>query len=139
MIKAYSFLFLFTVVSLFAQKNKTATYAGTFSTKNTSFVVGKIYLTSAPNPNEVKKTEDEKLVSNFLSVYPNPVTDVLNIRNTSENTIIEEVSLLTLDGKLVYRKKSTTSIIDVSFLNEGIYIVKIQTNNSLSSYKIIKT
>lgn len=137
MIKTYSVLLLFMVSFLFAQKNKTVTYAGTFSTKNTSFVVGKIYLTSVPK--EVKKTEEEQTFSNYLSVYPNPVTDLLNIKDTSENTIIEEVCILTLDGKLVYRKRSATTTIDVSFLNEGIYIVKIQTNHYLNSYKIIKT
>lgn len=62
--------------------------------------------------------ENNKNVS--FKVFPNPATDVLNISSSEE---VSNVSILSLDGKLV----STTSgkQVDVSNLKTGVYIYEV--------------
>ena len=65
-----------------------------------------------------------------LSVYPNPVKDVLTI-----NGIYSLVEIYDVYGKLVlsYDAKQT---INVSFLSNGIYFININTNNVITVKKI---
>lgn len=55
-------------------------------------------------------------------VFPNPASDVLNVVVEGE---LSNVSIATLDGKIV--KNSTTSTINVSDLNAGMYIYTVTT------------
>ncbi len=56
------------------------------------------------------------------SVYPNPATDVLNIKTTEE---IASVVITTTDGKTV--ATGNTSNINVASLNAGMYIYQLTT------------
>lgn len=56
------------------------------------------------------------------SVYPNPASDVLNIKSTEE---IEAVVISTMDGKVV--AEGTSSSVNVSELNAGIYLYTATT------------
>ncbi|MNR32334.1 hypothetical protein D3C85_1499100 [compost metagenome] len=56
------------------------------------------------------------------SVYPNPATDVLNIKTTEE---IASVVITTTDGKTV--ATGNTSSINVASLNAGMYIYQLTT------------
>ncbi len=58
-----------------------------------------------------------------FSIYPNPVSSVLNIQ-TEE--MVKQMEVYTLEGKLV--KESKENKIDVSPLPTGFYIVKILTS-----------
>lgn len=81
-----------------------------------------------------------------LKVYPNPATDNLNIELLSEEMIEEiDISIYNIGGKLVYinnrsvNSKSYTENIDISYLNKGIYIIKINSDlNSITRKLIIK-
>lgn len=67
-----------------------------------------------------------------ISVYPVPVTDVLNIN--AEN--VHQADVYGLDGKLIL--STNTNKIDVRNLNRGVYVVRvIQTNGATSNHKII--
>ncbi|MFD1061692.1 T9SS type A sorting domain-containing protein [Winogradskyella litorisediminis] len=68
-----------------------------------------------------------------LIVHPNPVYSTLNI---SSNSIISEVKIFDLLGKLVIETNETT--IDVSNLYEGVYLLKISGDNKSSIRKFIK-
>lgn len=72
-----------------------------------------------------------------LSVYPNPVFNVLNIHNNS-NLHIVKVNTYNQLGKLII-KSNSGSTINVSKLNKGIYFLKIKLSNGKTiSKKIIK-
>ncbi len=79
----------------------------------------------------VASVEDFTVTS---SVYPNPASTELNIQ------INEEVSLVTvttLDGKIV--SSSTSKTIDVSNLNQGLYIYQVTTaNGNVSTGTFVK-
>jgi hypothetical protein len=66
-----------------------------------------------------------------ISVYPNPVNSLLHIKN-GNGLNISNVSLIDLTGKTVYSSKNSNSI-DVSNLAKGIYIIKITSEDGLST------
>lgn len=69
-----------------------------------------------------------------VSLYPNPVNDILHIDTA------EEIKLVTVFGILGNKVLTSTSKeVNVSSLSKGIYIVKIQdADNNVSTKKIIK-
>ena len=72
--------------------------------------------------NTTASTED--VFANKFSVYPNPSSDVLNIRT---NEPIDKVELYNTIGQLIVAKKTTN--INISSLKTGIYILKIYSGN----------
>jgi len=73
-----------------------------------------------------------------FKLYPNPVSDILNISLGNEE--ITEISVINLLGQKVLSTKGGTGNItmDVSQLEAGTYIVQISTGSGKSSMKIIK-
>ncbi len=69
------------------------------------------------------------------SIYPNPVKNKLYIKST-EN--IQEVTLLTIDGRIVkqYAPYKSNLQIDVSSIFEGIYVLKVKQHRKLSNHLI---
>lgn len=79
--------------------------------------------------------------NNSLSVYPNPVVDILTIQNLSieGNAVIE---VLDVQGKVV----TTTQVagvygnynLDMKNVMSGVYIVRITSENSVQEARIVK-
>ena len=77
--------------------------------------------------------EDELLEQ--IAIYPNPVTDELNI--DLKNLIqLKQVSVYSLSGQLVLQTSKAN--INLGRLIAGFYIVHIETNKGLISKKLIK-
>ena len=76
-----------------------------------------------------------------FNVYPTPVTSELNILFTKHQEILY-IELFTVDGKKVISKQifgpSINFTIDVSLLERGIYLGRIQTNHKGHFFKILK-
>ncbi len=70
-----------------------------------------------------------------ISVYPNPATDYLTI-SSSDCYTINNVVIYDCQGRKVM--SSNNPQINVSGLNDGIYIVEIQTNRGVIKRKISK-
>jgi hypothetical protein len=79
-----------------------------------------------------------------ITISPNPVIDILNVElNNTAPTI--QMALYSIDGKKIFSSANEATSagniqhsIDVSFLNAGIYILKITSNSSDKTIKIIK-
>ena len=71
------------------------------------------------------------------SIYPNPVEDILNIKNKSQ---ISEISIYDLTGKLLRKENmnSENGTVNVSELSPGNYLLKVKDREAVKSYKIIK-
>ncbi|MDW5289163.1 carbohydrate-binding protein [Formosa sp. PL04] len=71
-----------------------------------------------------------------ITLYPNPVTDVLIISN-GQNSNMEIFNIL---GKMVLKSnlKSSTESVDLSHLESGIYFVRLTQENTVLSKKLIK-
>jgi len=90
-------------------------------------------------PIEVLKDVDIKQLTinnEQLTIYPNPTTGQLTIKN--EKITIKNVEIYDIIGQVVgaycIRPEATETIIDISYLANGIYFIKI--NNKIT--KIIK-
>ena len=70
-----------------------------------------------------------------VSVYPNPVSDVLNIKVPS-NIVLNEAMLFDALGRKV-NVSNNNGVINVSDLSSGIYILNIETSVGELSKKII--
>ena len=77
---------------------------------------------------------------NTLSLYPNPVQNILNIQNTASN--LSKVQIYDLNGRLLqnHLMQSNEVSLDVSQLNSGIYFVILENEmGNQISRKIVKT
>ncbi|WP_405610313.1 M1 family aminopeptidase [Polaribacter sp. Asnod1-A03] len=73
--------------------------------------------------------------SDFLTIYPNPVDDILSI-NTVNTTTIHKVKVYNLLSQKML--ESTKNEVNLSELNKGVYIVTVETSSGIFRKKIIK-
>ena len=75
---------------------------------------------------------------NQLSVFPNPTSDIINIK-ANINLVINKLYIYNLNGRLL--KESTTDLnkINISELSKGIYLLKVVSNEDKTAvFRIIK-
>lgn len=72
-----------------------------------------------------------------FKIYPNPTNDVLQIDYDVTKFQIKKLYLFSIDGKKL-NEISKTSTLDISFLNAGNYILKVETSKGNFSKLIIK-
>ena len=80
----------------------------------------------------------ETLQQNGISIYPNPTNGIVNFdfaNNNIQNIIISDIT-----GKQIIEKTNIqqNEMINLSNFENGIYIIKIQTDNELFTTKIVK-
>ncbi len=82
--------------------------------------------------------EESALFDQHLKIYPNPATNYINIES-NENAV---VSILNINGQLIkqylFEKGLSEGRIDISGFMPGLYIVTLQTKNTVFSAKMIK-
>jgi hypothetical protein len=74
-----------------------------------------------------------------LNIYPNPVTDVLNVQwnNTTETATL---SIRDLSGRLVFSERvaNGNAVLELSTLSSGNYILELQTGQSTLRKQVVK-
>jgi len=86
--------------------------------------------------------ESNKLFENF-NVYPNPTKDFINVSFDNENLQDIEIDFYNVLGKKVYSEKlnnfsgSYEKNIDFSRMPEGIYFLKMKTENGSINKKVL--
>ena len=83
----------------------------------------KILLSTMPETTEFQR----------IQIYPNPVKNILLVKNQSTAKTTDRMEIFSLEGKKIF-DCTYTETLDVSFLQSGVYILKI--NNS--SIKFLK-
>src|SRR5690606_12253515 len=78
-----------------------------------------------------------------LVVYPNPVSEILNISADLISIANANVKIYDITGKQVYENadlfyNTNTAGIDISSLTSGVYMLKIETDNTDQTIKVIK-
>ena len=73
------------------------------------------------NPNNAFLSNHEIVSQNEITIYPNPSSDFIFIEFNQE---ITDLKILTIEGKII-KELSPTKYINVSFLNKGIYFLKV--------------
>ncbi len=73
-------------------------------------------------------------MSSRISVYPNPATNVLNIKGMDN---IEKVEILGITGNII-KSLDGSNEINVTELSRGAYILKVHSNKEVSTTRFIK-
>lgn len=85
------------------------------------------------NTNSLRVLDQDQLLN--LHVYPNPTTGVFNIKSKTQTY---QIQIFTTLGQLVYKSMNPNQI-DISFLEQGLYLCRILSKNgNLETIKIIK-
>lgn len=71
-----------------------------------------------------------------LSIFPNPAIDIIQIEQLPEG--VRTLVVYDLKGKLIQTLPLNRSMVDVSELNTGIYLLQLETDDSLYTTKLIK-
>jgi hypothetical protein len=152
--------FAFSLSTVTAQESVNATGGNASGSGGTvSYSVGQVFYTTNTGTNGsvaqgVQQTYDISVVNSIdettgislqCSAYPNPTTDVLQLKvDTSTTLSIQSMTyqLYDMQGKLIFTKKLTDveTQIDMSNLVSGTYFLKITNNNNkeIKTFKIIK-
>ncbi len=67
-----------------------------------------------------------------INMYPNPTTGILNIN--AEN--VKEVAVIDVDGKVVMTENA--NVVDMTNLSNGVYFVRVISNEGMSIQKVVK-
>ena len=93
-------------------------------------------------------TEPEQGIENYLtdntvSVFPNPANDELNISIQSSEKMDVNIKILNLLGKeivndsYIFEQGVNTRKIDVNTIENGVYILQLESNGNIFSHKLI--
>ncbi|WP_430813789.1 T9SS type A sorting domain-containing protein [Carboxylicivirga sp. RSCT41] len=77
-------------------------------------------------------------VQNDISLYPNPVDDVLNI---SSGANIESAAIYSISGQLVKTvllSGTNVASVNVADLHKGVYIIQVNSNNGQHTKRFVK-
>lgn len=80
--------------------------------------------------------EDFELLQNQIKVYPNPVKDILFL-DIPNNLILKNIIAYNILGKEIKTFTIGLESLDVRDLNNGIYLLKLNTDKGIITKKII--
>lgn len=143
------------IADTFAQSNTVSTGGdATGSSGAVSYSIGQIDYTTktaasgtvtegVQQPYEISiiTGADNKFIQLEITAYPNPVIDVLILTINTKDLSNTFYYLYDLNGKLLQNKKVSGTTTEISFkdLPQGVYFLKVYTNNNeLKTFKIIK-
>jgi len=72
-----------------------------------------------------------------IKVYPNPFQDLVQI-SIPRNEKLFEIKLFTIDGKLKYISDQSVSMLDLSQISTGNYVIQVETNKKTYKQKLVK-
>ena len=86
---------------------------------------------------------DNSFPENNITIYPNPVSDAINIEMKMESKSTVTISVLNLLGETMYGETLTADkflnqVIDVSGYADGVYVISIQTPENIITKRIVK-
>ncbi|WP_445738041.1 T9SS type A sorting domain-containing protein [Mariniflexile sp.] len=85
-------------------------------------------------------TEPSQVIKQ-VTVYPNPVSEVLNISISGYLPPIIKLEIISIDGRLVKKVNFNNNqplLVNVSELNSGMYLCKISNFSTIETIKFIK-
>lgn len=91
------------------------------------------YTINIKAPGTVSSLADVK-VNNSISIYPNPVKDVLNINTTGNYSY----QIYSGNGQRVMSGENSEKSVNVQKLTTGVYVLKITQDGKTTSHKLIK-
>ncbi|MFP3577859.1 T9SS type A sorting domain-containing protein, partial [Brevibacillus sp. SIMBA_040] len=77
----------------------------------------------------------ETLIKSDISIYPNPATDFIFIKNLKG---INTYKIFDTSGRIVQQNILNTESIDITALSKGNYILQIVLKDKTQTFKFIK-
>jgi Leucine-rich repeat (LRR) protein len=77
----------------------------------------------------------ETAVAGRISMYPNPVTDMLHLDST---TTITKIEIFAMSGLMVMNNQLDSNVVNLSELQSGIYFIKVYIGDDVSTMKFSK-
>ena len=112
-------------------KLKTLTVNGNpFESGNTHIVVADVNIVA-----EFVETSIEDFAAQGITIYPNPVQDILHIK---ADETITAVSIYNMQGAIVVQNTGDVREINISSLPAAIYMLRVEMGESASIMQIIK-
>ncbi|MGK0387021.1 MAG: hypothetical protein ACI849_001641, partial [Patiriisocius sp.] len=79
----------------------------------------------------------DDVVLGGISLYPNPATTFVKLVNPNQ-IVIDSILLVSIDGKEM-TSALNNGIIDISHLNAGVYLIRIETKFGVALKKLVVT
>ena len=76
----------------------------------------------------------DEISKNTTTVFPNPTNGIINVNSEFH---IETLELFNMEGKLLMQERNSTKI-DISELNNGVYILRSTENGVPTNHRIVK-
>ncbi len=80
---------------------------------------------------------EERSLDSGISIFPNPSTSKVNIQVPGDETI-QSLSLFDVNGKSLMERRNQLNELDLTRFASGLYMLKIKTDRSFKTVKIIK-
>ena len=84
----------------------------------------------------------DNILMRSISIYPNPVKDILTITTNDSQIKLNEISLYSPLGQQVYTRShngnENKTTLQLNGLSEGVYLLQIKTDTGLYHSKVIK-
>ncbi|WP_418508763.1 FG-GAP-like repeat-containing protein [Corallibacter sp.] len=87
------------------------------------------------NEGETLTVQDETLSN--LTIYPNPVKDIINLQS-NENLTSRIATVFDINGKKVLNQRLQDNTMNVSKLQSGFYILRLESQGKVVNRKFIK-
>lgn len=94
-----------------------------------------LYCCALFNVDETASLEESLYKS--TTIFPNPFADDIQI-STTLNHEFKKIQVVDLTGKIVFEDANNLNKISLGNLNQGVYILKLVTNESEANFKIVK-
>lgn len=90
-------------------------------------------------PTNMTSIEELSIIRTDVFIFPNPSNNLINI-DLPESIIIQKVEIYDLSGNKKLIHYDNQKIVDISNLNQGVYFIKIETNDSIfiQKFEVIK-
>lgn len=82
----------------------------------------------------VQNLSNEQFLNEDLKIYPNPTENTLYVNSKNE---VKNIKIYDFTGRFIQNAENVSEI-DMTTLNQGLYILEISTDNKKTTVKVIK-
>ncbi|WP_405207417.1 T9SS type A sorting domain-containing protein [Aquimarina sp. LLG6339-5] len=90
----------------------------------------------ALNPTAATLSITEQELTDDISFFPNPTTNVINI--SSKNDVISSIEVVTVTGQILIQKENDLDVIDLTSFSTGLYYMNIYGDGAKITKAIVK-
>lgn len=94
--------------------------------------------TNTSSCTQVNFADIDNIESELISIFPNPVSDILFISGINQLNDIKQIEVTSASGALAMKMNEIKSELDISELSTGVYFLKISHDKGMEVIKFVK-